>query len=231
MDIQEIIRSLVPGQTFVDLGGLWGTVNERVSTAVLAGAASATMIDEQIAGNELWQKFDSHCAALNVFGYASVQANLDDPELLRHVGTFDVVHCSGVIYHCPNPYHSLRQLRQITKKHLLLGSMTVPDRITNAAGSLDFTEGRMIALPALKGRARGVMKQHFDDLGIVVHNINSPESYDWITADGSANYAPWWWLFTVDTLAAMAQAVGLHVVDSFESWQGFAHYIRFEVRD
>jgi SAM-dependent methyltransferase len=230
MNIQELIAALVPGRSFADLGGLWGTVNERITPAVLAGAASATMIDEQPAGNYLWQAFDEHCAKLNVSGYASIEGNLDDPDLPRRVGQFDVLHCSGVIYHCPDPYHSLRQMRRLTRRHLLLGSMTVPERVQNAAGTLDFSEGRMLALPALKGGALAIMRQHFDDLHIKVHNINVDEPFPWTMPDGiTPSYAPWWWLFTAETLAAMAEAVGLRVLDTFDAWPGYAHYLRCEV--
>lgn len=229
MDIIEEITRLVPGRSFADLGGLWGTVNERITPAVLAGCASATMIDEQPMGNSLWQAFDAHCAARRVRGYARVQANLDDPALPDRVGRFDVLHCSGVIYHCPDPYHSLRQLRKLTGQHLLLGSMTVPERVENAAGALDFTEGRMLALPAMTGSALAIMKQHFDDRFVKVHNINADQFFPYTLPDGSANYAPWWWLFTAETLAAMAEAVGLRVVNIWESWAGFAHYVHCEV--
>ena len=229
MDILEIIAALAPGRSFADLGGLWGTVNERITPAMRAGASTATMIDEQPAGNYLWQAFDEHCAKQGVSGYASVEGNLDDPGLPDRLGRFDVLHCSGVIYHCPNPYHSLRQLRRLTGRHLLLGSMTVPPKVENAAGTLDFTEGRMLALPAVKGGALAIMQRHFEDLHIKVHNINVAEPFPWALPDGTPSYAPWWWLFTVDTLAAMAEAVGLRVTGSFESWPGYAHYIQCEV--
>ncbi|MCO6419061.1 hypothetical protein JYK14_23295 [Siccirubricoccus sp. KC 17139] len=229
MDIQSLISSLVPGRSFADLGGLWGTTNERISVALQAGAAAATMIDHQPLGNELWQEFDAHCARLGVSGYVSIQGDLDDPDLPHRLGQFEVLHCSGVIYHCPDPFHSLRQLRRLTGRHLLLGAMTVPEQVRNAAGAVDFSEGRMLALPALRGGALAVMQRHFDELHIKIPNINAPEREPWVLPDGMPNYSPWWWLFTVETLSAMAEAVGLRVVGSFESWAGYAHYIHCEV--
>jgi len=34
------IAQVIAGKTFVDVGGLWGTVNEKVSVAYQAGALS-----------------------------------------------------------------------------------------------------------------------------------------------------------------------------------------------
>ncbi len=229
MDVNDLITTLVPGRSFADLGGLWGTVNERITPALRAGCASATMIDEQTAGNYLWQAFDSHCAAQGLTGYASICGNLDDPALPAQVGKFDVLHCSGVIYHCPSPYYSLQQLRRMTGQHLLLGSMIVPEKLSNAAGSLDFSEGRMIAVPAMRGTAQAVVRRHFDDFGLVATKINFEDGSGWFNAEGTAQYGPWWWLFTVETLAAMAEAAGFIVRATWEHWEGRAYYLHCEV--
>jgi len=55
------------------------------------------------------------------------------------------------------------------------------------------------------------------------------EPHRWRWPDGGWNYAPWWWLWSADTLRAMAEAAGLRVVDVFESWKGLAHYLVCEV--
>ncbi len=39
------IRWVVAGKSFVDVGGPWGTVNEKVSVAHTHGACGLTMID------------------------------------------------------------------------------------------------------------------------------------------------------------------------------------------
>lgn len=218
----------MPGRSFVDFGGLWGTKNEKVTAAMLAGAAQATMVDMQPAGNGLWQAFEARAAARGVSGYACIEANLDDPGIVGRIGRFDVVHCSGVVYHCPNPYHSLQQLMRVSRRHLLIGSMTVPDRIENAEGSLDFSGGQTIAVPALRGRARAVVARHFRDVDFTVHNITSAESFPW--ADGETlHHEPWWWLWSAETLAGMAEAIGLRVREIIEVWPGKAHYLVCEV--
>jgi hypothetical protein len=218
------IGRLVPGRSFIDVGGLWGTHNEKVSVAARAGASSTTMVDFEPAGNALWQAFEARAAALGVSGHASIEANLDDPALPERIGQFDVVHCSGVVYHCPDIYHSIRQLARLARRHVLIGSMTMPERVENAEGALDFSGGQMITVPALRGQARAVVTRHFQDLGFVVHNITSPESFPWSRA-GRPSYSPWWWLYSAATLADMVEATGLRVIETIDVWAGNAHYL------
>jgi len=45
MACNEWIKQYVQGKTFVDVGRLWGTVNEKVSVAAKAGARETSMID------------------------------------------------------------------------------------------------------------------------------------------------------------------------------------------
>jgi SAM-dependent methyltransferase len=221
--VNDVIREAVAGRTFADVGGLWGTVNEKVTVAHLAGAAACSMIDAQPGGTDAWENFDRHAERLGVTGYQSVVADINDPDLVARVGCFDVVYCSGVVYHCPDPYTALRHLRDLARERLIVGSMTVPERIENERGLLDFSGGRVVAVPALDDASRAIMAAHFAASGIRVHNINTPESHDWARGDGTPNYAPWWWLWHWRTLAAMAEAVGLDVEEVIEGWEGRAH--------
>ena len=93
---QEVIRELCPGKTFADVGGLFGTVNEMVTVAMLAGAREATMIDFQPAKNWQWPLFHERCRELGVSGYHSVVGDICNDRLVDDVGRFDVTHCSGV---------------------------------------------------------------------------------------------------------------------------------------
>jgi hypothetical protein len=232
MTVEEVVRRLTPGRSFVDVGGLWGTVNERVSTALLAGATAAAMVDVTPLDHPLWQAFAARCAERGVAPdrYRRVHASLDDPRLPDMLGgPQDVVHCSGVLYHCPDPFGALRQLARLARRHVVVGSTTVPERIENGAGVVEFGEGRVVAVPALSGRTRAVVARHFADAGMAVHNINRPEPHPWLWPDGSWNYAPWWWLWSAGTLRAMAEAAGLRVLEVFETWPGRSHALVCEV--
>ena len=56
-----------------------------------------------------------------------VQGDLEDPESVRDIGPHDIVWCTGVIYHTPNPVRELMNLREITRELLYLGTHTIPE--------------------------------------------------------------------------------------------------------
>ena len=225
----DLIAEHVKGLSFVDIGGLWGTNNERVTVALTHQAKSATMMDIVPMGHELWRKFDQRAKEAGFAGqYKSISANLDDPDLTRNHGTFDFVHCSGIIYHAPSPFHTLMSLRALTRKYLVLGSMTVPEKISTASGQIDMSDGAAYFIPALSRDKLAIFKEHFDALDVKVHNINTAETHKWLASPGMPNYGPWWWLWTPDTLARMAETAGFKLIGIFPGWKDRAHGIFLE---
>src|SRR5260370_15450055 len=118
--VDEIISSHVKDASFADVGGLWGLVNEKITVAVNAGCRAATMIDIAPINHRLWSEFDQRARSVGVTEYRKLQGNVNDPVLLDKTGTFDFVHCSGVIYHVPSPLHTLACLHALTSRYLLL---------------------------------------------------------------------------------------------------------------
>src|SRR5262245_37056446 len=200
----RIIRQHVAGLSFVDVGGRWGTRNEKVSVANLAGARSVTMADMQPPTSPLWQDFRDRCAGLGVSGFAEISINLDDPHLHDKLGTYEFVHSSGIIYHAPSPLFSIAQLRTITERYLLIGSMVVPERIANGAVKLDFAGVMMLLLPAIDANRSAIMAQHFEENGLKIAPINADQPQPF-RIGGMPNYSPWWWLYSATTLRAMME--------------------------
>jgi len=217
----EIINSHIKGASFADVGGLWGLVNEKITVAVRAGCQAATMIDIMPIDHPLWNEFDERARSAGVTEYRKVQGNLDDPVLPDKAGSFDFVHCSGIIYHVPNPLHTLARLHALTKRFLLLNSMTVPQRISTDAGEISFVGGRTVFLPAIDSPTKQILAEHFAALGIDLAGISN-EQYPWTSLSA---YGPWWWLWTEDTLSAMVRATGFRVLDIRETWKGRAHAV------
>jgi Methyltransferase domain len=215
----EVIGSHVKGVSFADIGGLWGLVNEKITVAVKAGCRTATMIDMQPSNHRLWEDFDQRAKSAGVTDYQKLQGNLDDPTLSDSAGTFDFVHCSGVIYHVPNPLYTLARLHELTRRYLLLVSMTVPQRISTAIGEVSFTGGRTVFLPAVDTLTKAILAHHFKSLGINLSGI-SDDQYPWASLSA---YGPWWWLWTPDTLCKMLQITGFRVIETCETWVGRAH--------
>lgn len=227
--VNDYIGREVAGLTFADVGGLWGAVSERCSVAKLAGARDVTMIDVQPADSQLWIDFRAHAASLGVTGVREIIGNIEDPAFAEHIGSFDYVHCSGVIYHAPNPFLMLHCLKAITRKTLILASMTVPEVIETPQGRIVIDPAAPLAVPLIDAEQRRIMTAHFDRLGFVVHNVNSPDEHPWMWDRYRFNYGPWWWFWPPETLRRMAETVGFRVRDVLEVWEGRAHALICDV--
>lgn len=213
------IDTLVAGKRFMDVGGLWGTRNEKVTRALQAGARTATMADIAPPGHQLWRDFDAHCQELGTHGYACVQLDIVEPPAEYAALIHDVVHCSGIIYHVPDPYRMLANLRRLTTGHLIITSMVVPERIANAAGTLEFPADRAVFVPSLRRRERAIVAAHFDRLELKVAAINIPLQEAWRWPDGTPNYGPWWWLMSPPYLRGLLQVAGFAIEDEGWTWE------------
>jgi hypothetical protein len=219
-DLRDVfIRRVVDGQTFCDVGGLWGTQNEKISVADSAGASAVSMIDIAPEDHPLWGRLRAHLSSRGIENVRCVSANVDLPEVERVTGRFDVVHCSGVIYHCPNPVHTLAQLRRMTKGCLILTSMVVPPIIDTDEGRFELGPGESIFVPHLQPERVNILRSHFLSLGVrFVSGITVPVA-DWRVDD----YGPWWWIFTPSTLRQLLLATGFTVLDEGPRWPGRSH--------
>jgi hypothetical protein len=213
------ITSLAPGKSFADIGGLWGLINEKASVAMRAGASSVTMIDIAPQDHELWSEFENH---LNKNGLPTCERLSYDAtsEIFANSGRmYDVIHCSGIIYHLPSPYRLIETLWRVTRETLILTSMTVPEIIENDAGSLDLTEGLSAYIPGLRGKTAKVVQRHFELMNLQVHTITTDMGEAWCV-DGQPNFGPWWWLITPSLLQSMAETVGFEILETFSPWEG-----------
>ena len=209
----------VGGRTFADIGGLWGTVNETVTIAALNGASETTMIDIQRESSEWWAAFHDRCASLNVSGYNSIVADICRRNVIAKTGQFDVTHCSGILYHVPDPIGLIRNLISITRERFILSSMLVPSRITNEAGSLDISVGEFHCVPILKGQTKAILATHFDDVGVNVGGVNGPDPR-FISTAGHLRTGPWWYLFTAETMIAMCEMFDVTIEKTWISKKG-----------
>jgi 2-polyprenyl-3-methyl-5-hydroxy-6-metoxy-1,4-benzoquinol methylase len=160
------IKNLVADKSFVDVGGLWGTINEKVTVAARAGAVSVTMLDYTPLDHPLWQAFQERSASVGVSDYQSISANIDEPGLEKKVGQFDVVYCSGVLYHCPNPLYTLCQLARLSREYLILTSTVIPLRISNSKGTITIPPGVALFVPYLAHDQAEILKEHWEAEGV-----------------------------------------------------------------
>lgn len=220
----EMIRRVVAGKSFVDVGGLWGTVNEKVSVARAAGAANVTLMDIMPEGHPLWRAFDARMKELGIAGYGRIPSsdiNALDPEAVG--GRFDVVHCSGILYHCPDPIRTIRRLAELAGEHLILTSMVVPQTIESSAGRIELARGGALLIPALGPEEYAICSAYWAERQVAgVVGLEPGRPLDRWEPD---DYGPWWWLYPPTTMDKMVEAAGLRVVDSCTFWEGRCHTV------
>ncbi len=213
------IAQVVKGKTFVDIGALWGTANEKASVAWAHGASEVSVIDILPLKDPLWTAFDQHLSEIGSPPAAHITANLDQMDAPSV--KWDVVHTSGVIYHCPNPVHTLCQLKKIAKEHVIVTSMVIPPTISSPTGTLTLRTGQSWFVPTLDPEARQIAAEYLNGTGVVgAHGIDLPVD-PWDATD----YGPWWWLFTPASFRALVETAGFEVVSEGPSWDGRSHTI------
>lgn len=215
-DVRDaFLTEVVRGRSFAEVGGLWGTVNEKISVAHRAGAKTLTMIDVMPEGDEWWRRFEARMAELGIDGVECISGDATTAA----VGPFDVVHCSGVLYHLPCPITFLAKLRERLREHLVLTSAVLPLRIENPYGVLTVPEGGALFVPAMSAADKAIYTHYWQGTSdAAMWGIN--RDFPHFTLD---NYVPWWWLLTVGAIREMARVVGFEPVKDAPLWTGTAH--------
>jgi hypothetical protein len=218
----EFISRVVRGRSFVDVGGLWGTVNERVSIAHQHGANSLAMIDVSPSDGELWSLFEERRRALKLPDVQCVSGDVLTLDKTMPGLRFDVVHCSGVLYHMPDPVLFLAALHRLTTRHLILTSSVTATTIRNKKGVLEMPGGAVLFIPGLQTRERSILKSHWEKITTAVGLTTDSE---WNPAD----FGPWWWLPTVESLKAMCMSAGFRCIDGAYCWNNNAYTLLLSV--
>lgn len=199
----EMIRDSVRNKSFADVGPLWQTVHEKVSLAHKFGADFVTAIDQWPEIHPLWAQFKARMHKLKVPNCQCLSMNVMD----YNGPPFDVVYCSGVIYHAADPVSLLKKLKSITKEKLILTSTVTKKVLTNSEGTLTLPEGAVIFVPALSPEHKKVVAKEWS--GILGHqpSYGLSQACVWDAND----YYNWWWLFSPEVLNAMCSSCGFKI--------------------
>jgi hypothetical protein len=212
---EEWVRARVRGKTFADIGGLWGTVNEMVTVAMKAGATKADMIDISPSDSILWERFRQRCVEEGVTGYRCICTDINDPQVTQALSVYDVVYCSGVLYHCPDPLQTTMRLAERCQRFLILGSVVIPSRLSGSSGELVTEPGSALFVPALNASQKIIVSEYFKEVGAAdMVGIDCP--CHWSIDD----YAPWWWLFTAEFVAGVLGIAGFRILNTAQDWEG-----------
>lgn len=189
---RQLIAAHAKGATFLDVGCMWNVHGGYSFHALAQGASRVCGLDVEPAT----EKFLGRNRELgNPIEF--VHGDLNDPALPDRLGSFDVVFCSGVLYHVPNPIFTITQLRALCRKTLILTTASTMERdVPNVAILLPFTDPAARAeFDFSTGKNRKV-------------GLDS----DFVPAKG---YGNWFWLPTPSCVRAMVQLAGFTIRDCF----------------
>nr|WP_255532359.1 tetratricopeptide repeat protein [Microcoleus sp. LEGE 07076] len=225
-DIRDrYIARVVKNRTFAEVGGLWGTVNEKVSVANKYGAISLTMIDVTPASRPFWQDFRDRMASLNIANYNCISQDITQIQPAEIGKPYDVVHCAGVLYHHPHPLQILISLRQITGQYLILTSAITQEVIENERGRYEIPASGVIFIPALGEAERAILTAYWQQYtyGTPILGVIEKAVFD------TNDFGPWWWLPTASALESMCKVAGFKVLDKGLTWYNNALTLLLEV--
>jgi hypothetical protein len=218
----NLIKNHVAGLSFVDIGGLWGTTGEMVTPALLAGASRGVMADIHPPGSDWWKKFEARCAERGVEGYEGLHVDICAPDAPAQLGTFDFVHCAGVMYHVPDLFQFLGNVVSVTGKYLLLSSVVMPSRIRGPAETLSFGPDHAYLAPVLSTENRRVIGDYLAEQGLKAGVVQ--DSVEYLEA-GQPRYGPWWWLFSSEFMTRVIRLYGLEILDEGQTPKGNAYSV------
>jgi hypothetical protein len=187
-DREEVVRRHAAGHSFLDVGCMW-SVNGRIAlVAEEAGAEPVTGLDVIEATPEFEAERARRGSAVRF-----VRGDLNDPAVVEEAGPHQVVWCSGVLYHAPNPVLTLERLRALTTETLILQTMTVPELPGVAQG--------LVFYPGLPERQKAL----YDRWGAVARScLSDPDEHE-------DRYSPWWWGISPSALRAMLRTAGFEI--------------------
>jgi hypothetical protein len=237
--VDEWIGSVVRGRTFADIGGIGvDAVNERITFAVEHGAASATMIDVRPSDFHEWTTFREICARKGISEYRELASiDINDPELARKTGTYDVVNCTGILYHLASPLAALENLRAVVGEYLIINTVIVPGVIENHCGRLEFPGSVALFLPGIGEHERDVLREHYrSKFGFSIDDIaprlseQRDANMPWREGGGFSCW-PYWWLFTEAAFRALIELMGFQILDEwrYEDHASFAFVRKVEL--
>jgi hypothetical protein len=182
---EDLVSRHAPGRSFADVGCMWGVDGRIAFLAEEAGATPVTGLDLMPPTERFRAEHERRGSRVRF-----VQGDLHDPGAVAELGRHDVVWCTGLLYHAPNPLLTLQRLREVTGELLILGCETLP----NVPG----LPQACVFYPGLStGARRG---------GAVRVGLDTP-------FDPARRYENWWWGLTASALRAMLRASGFDPIE------------------
>jgi hypothetical protein len=192
LDYEAVIRKYAPGRAFADIGCMWKVHGELSFVAEEAGATAVTAVDMMPRTEEFDRKHRDRNSRVRY-----VKGDVHKPETVDEVGVHDVVWCTGVLYHTPNPMLLISRLRALTGEYLILGSAVMPE-VPGLAQACVFYPGL------------GDSDRELHEFHVAGRALGITEPFDM-----QRGYDSWWFGISPSALTAMVEVVGFDVVEMF----------------
>jgi hypothetical protein len=196
------IRQHARGRSFVDVGCMWGVTGDYSFLAEESGASRVVGIDIYPAQPEFLEKRERRQSrVIFVRGDVNERSTIDEtrkaltPEgRAAGSGRAEMVFCSGVLYHVPDPIHTLRQLGALLADDglLVLNTMTIPEQARPCTS---------IFLPGLSGADLEALR--FGRAGVGLSDAFDP----------AKGYANWVWGMSPSCVRGMLKLAGFEIID------------------
>lgn len=191
----RLIETHAPGKRFLDVGCLWNVHGAYAFYALERGAAEVVGLDVTPATAEFVAENARRGERVRF-----VHHDVNDPALADRLGRFDVVFCSGVLYHVPNPIRTLERLRALCRGTLVLGTATIREQGVPQTA---------VYLPHLDAHARAALRHPTNGVKIGIDTA----------FDAEGGYANWFWGFAPSCVESMVRTAGFEVRERY----GYRH--------
>ena len=191
IDNITLVRTYVPKKSFADIGCLWGVNGLNSFIAEEVGATRVVGVDVYPANKEFVEEKKKRNSKVEF-----IEGDINSLDTTNKIGLCDVVLCSGVLYHTPDPVHLLTRLRSICRETLILNTASIPEipGIQNGA----------VFYPFLKESQRNIWNQGIGSQKAITGPYE-PES----------GYGNWFWGLTPSSLESMLKCAGFEVEERY----------------
>jgi 2-polyprenyl-3-methyl-5-hydroxy-6-metoxy-1,4-benzoquinol methylase len=189
-DLADYVRRFAPGNSFADIGCMWGVNGQLSFLAEEVGARGVKGVDVFGPTPEFEHTRHERNSAVEF-----VLGDCTQPETIGRIGATDVVLCAGVLYHHPAPFDLLVALRALCRKTLILRTSTIPEM----AGLPNFA----VFFPMLSAEHRALW--NLSSLGLL-HQVGISGAFD-----PHQGYGNWFWGLTPSALRSLVETAGFRV--------------------
>jgi len=229
------IQTIVPGKSFVDIGGIGvDCCNERVTFALAAGASAAIMADIRPADFFEWEIFRKKCAAAGLSGVVELpRVDIRDRHSMVSIGKCDVVHCTGILYHLQSPAEAIWNLRSVSARYVITNTVIFPGRVENDLGVVEVPDHSVLFTAALSPQDRLVLNKYYKEkFGWTLDQMAPDPAAGnqkmlWVE-NGELTCWPYWYIYSESAFRSLLRLCQLKIIDEWK-WENHCLQVLCEV--